>query len=338
MSKILILKNDRVGDLANSLRGINSVLYENRDNKVEIVLSDISKDLSFLFKLKNVKITYLKYSLNFFDKVKLLLKIITSNFEKIYILAPKNIYFYLPLICISKFFAITITSKNKTRPFKYLRSKLYSYRDNNRESRKIGQSISNLIEDLCNENKNLYPNILNNVPNLSLLLNENISLISNFIHIHYKENIFSKNGWSLDNFIDLLNSLKHYNYKVIFTSDLGNFSYHNIFLSKFSNLNFSSKISNLNPNSKIHYLHNIKTQDLFKVIDLSNAVISPHGAMTVLASYLNKNVIDIFDTNITSNSFHEYKPKNSNYKFLILSNNKNKVKNKILKNLNEFKF
>ena len=67
-------------------------------------------------------------------------------------------------------------------------------------------------------------------------------------------------------------------------------------------------------------------------------VISPHGAMTVLASYLNKNVIDIFDTNITSNSFHEFKPKNLNYKFLILTNDKIKVKNKILKNLTKFKF
>ena len=113
MSKILILKNDRVGDLANSLRGINSILYENKDNKVEIVLSDISKDLSFLFKVKNVKVTYLKYSLNLFDKVKLFLKIITSNFEKIYILAPKNIYFYLPLICSSKFLQLQLPAKIK---------------------------------------------------------------------------------------------------------------------------------------------------------------------------------------------------------------------------------
>ena len=93
MSKILVLKNDRVGDLANSLQGINSLLNENRNEQIEIVLSDISKDLSFLFKVKNVKISYLKYSLNFFDKVKLFFKIITSNFEKIYILAPKNISF-----------------------------------------------------------------------------------------------------------------------------------------------------------------------------------------------------------------------------------------------------
>ena len=78
MSKILILKNDKWGDLGHSLKGINSLLNENRDKQIEIILSEISKDLNFLFKVKNVKISYLKYSLNFFDKVKLFLKVITS--------------------------------------------------------------------------------------------------------------------------------------------------------------------------------------------------------------------------------------------------------------------
>jgi len=338
VNKILVLKNDRVGDLANSLKGINSLLNENKDKQIEIILSDISKDLSFLFKIKNVKITYLNYTLNIFDKAKLFFKVITSNFEKIYILAPKNIYFYLPFICSAKIFAITITNKNKSRPIKYLRTKLHYYKDNNRENRKMGDSISNLIDNLCNTGKKKYPNLLNNNPSLSLLFNENISLISNFIHIHYKENIFSKNGWTSDDFIDLLNSFKDLNYKTIFTSDLGNFSYHNKFLSKFSNLNFDNKISKLNAKSRIHYFHNINTQDLFKLIDLSNVVLAPHGAMSVLASYLNKNVIDIFDTNVKSNSFHEFKPQNFNYKFLILTNDKNKVKNKIFNYLNEFKF
>ena len=75
MSKILILKNDKWGDLGHSLKGINSLLNENKDKKIEIILSEISKDLSFLFKIENVKITYLKYSLNIFEKVKLFFKI-----------------------------------------------------------------------------------------------------------------------------------------------------------------------------------------------------------------------------------------------------------------------
>ena len=67
------------------------------------------------------------------------------------------------------------------------------------------------------------------------------------------------------------------------------------------------------------------------MISLSNTVISPHGAMTVMASYLKKKVIDIFDTNININAFREYKPKNENYNFFIIKPNFDKVLFKINK-------
>jgi len=70
---------------------------------------------------------------------------------------------------------------------------------------------------------------------------------------------------------------------------------------------------------------------LFKLINLSDTVISPHGAMTVMGSYLNKKVIDIFDTNININAFREYKPNHKNYKFLIIKKDYNKILFKIKK-------
>ena len=57
MNKILILKNDRVGDLFNSLDGINAILEDNPNTKIEIVLSNISQKLSFLFDMDNVTVT-----------------------------------------------------------------------------------------------------------------------------------------------------------------------------------------------------------------------------------------------------------------------------------------
>jgi len=47
VSKILVLKNDRVGDLANSLKGINSLLNENRDKEIEIDATEKVIDPSF---------------------------------------------------------------------------------------------------------------------------------------------------------------------------------------------------------------------------------------------------------------------------------------------------
>ena len=114
-----------------------------------------------------------------------------------------------------------------------------------------------------------------------------------------------------------------------FSSDYGNTEYNNYFLSNFSYINFDNDITAINSKNVV-YLHNIKINDLFKVISLSNQVLSPHGTMTVMASYLNKKVVDIFDITIRINSFREYKPSNKNYKFLILKNSSDKIKNKII--------
>ena len=102
-------------------------------------------------------------------------------------------------------------------------------------------------------------------------------------------------------------------------------------MSNFSHLDFNNSSDKIDLKKNIHYLHNINTSDLFKLISLSNTIISPHGAMSVMASYLKKDVIDIFDTNININAFREYKPRNKNYKFLILKPDFDKILFKIKK-------
>ena len=331
MKKILILKNDRVGDLFNSLDAINLILKDNSDAQIEIVLSEISKNLNFLFNLKHVKVSYLPYRLSFYDKFKLVSKIIKNSYNKIYILSPKNFYFYLPLISKSKFYAITIKNSNKSRPSNFLSKKLFKNVVNDRDNKKIKDNISSLLIKLCSNGRTFQQKIiLKHNPKLSDLFLKNIGLFSNFIHFHYKHNIFDKNGWDFDMFLKLLENLSN-NYKIILTSDFGNFQYHKKFLESFSNLNFDKSVNEINLDKKIHYLHNINTSDLFKLISLSNTVISPHGAMTVMASYLKKNVIDIFDTNINVMAFREYKPINPNYNFFIIKHDLKKILFKIKK-------
>jgi len=329
MNKILVLKNDRVGDLFNSLDGINSILKDNPNTKIEIVLSEVSKKLGFLFNINNVTVSYLPYHLTLADKFRLFIKILTTSFEKIYILSPKNFYYYLPFFCSSKFYAITIKNSNRSRPFNFLLKKLFRYKVNNRDYKKINDSISSLIFHLCSTKPIFsYNNILNNTPQCSLLFQKNIKLFSNFIHIHYKESIFKKNGWSINLFFKLLDNLSYKN-KIILTSDYGNFDYHKFFLKNYSHLDFSNLINKIDPDKNIHYLHNIDTSDLFGLINLSNTVISPHGAMTIMASYLKKKVIDIFDTNISIGAFREYKPYNKNYNFFIIKPDFDKILLKI---------
>ena len=83
MDKILILKNDRVGDLFNSLDGINAILADNPNAKIEIVLSNISQKLSFLFDMDNVTVTILPYHLRISDKLKIFFKILDNAIIKL---------------------------------------------------------------------------------------------------------------------------------------------------------------------------------------------------------------------------------------------------------------
>ncbi len=344
MSKILILKNDRVGDLFHSIKGILSIIEINKHKSncnIEIVLSNFSKEMDFLFKANNVKTSVLNYNLNLFDKFNIIKKILKNKYDKIYILSPKNIYFYLPLITKSKFYAITVKDFKRDRPYDFLKKKLYKYYVNDRTNKKLGDSISNLVEKLCYEDSlqiPVFPNICNSV--ISNSLKKNINLLKkDFIYVHYKHSLFSKNGWTLESFFDLLNKIlnkriyntdKNYFYpKILLSSDIGNYDYNKYFLEKFSFINFDTEKCKF-LDSNITYLHNIKISDLFKIIAHASHVISPHGTMTVMASYLNINVIDIYDVTISKNSFREFKPQNNNYNFLILKNSSDQIKDKII--------
>ena len=161
--------------------------------EIEIVLSNFSKDLKFLFNINNTKTSILNYNLNLFEKLSIIKKIIFTKYEKIFILSPKNIYFYLPLISKSKFYAISVKDLKRDRPFNFLKKRFHKFKINDRTNKKIFESIENLIEEISNESLTNYPNLLNNDPPISNILNKNLHLFDNFIHIHYKHSLFKKN-------------------------------------------------------------------------------------------------------------------------------------------------
>ena len=45
-----------------------------------------------------------------------------------------------------------------------------------------------------------------------------------------------------------------------------------------------------------------------KEVGCSDLIISPHGAITCIGAYYNKNIIDIFDRTITKNAYFEFRP------------------------------
>ena len=136
MKNIIIFKNDRLGDLFHSLNGINNILNEHKNDNIEIYLSNYSKNFSFLFNKTNVKINYLNYRLSLIEKLRIFNLFLKSSIDKVFILSPKNYFFYLPFFQKNQILWCYCKRKNKDRPIQYFNKFLFKFRTNNRKVKK----------------------------------------------------------------------------------------------------------------------------------------------------------------------------------------------------------
>ena len=111
--KIIIFKNDAVGDLVQSLQAINNIINHNIQNEIIIYLSERSKNFDFLIKFKNVKIKIVKYDLTIKEKIKIFFSLFSNSIYSIYILTPKKFLFLSTFFFRKiKFYGLCINSKN----------------------------------------------------------------------------------------------------------------------------------------------------------------------------------------------------------------------------------
>ena len=159
--KILILKNDRAGDLFTSLKLISSLI--NDKTFIKIYLSELNIGFSFFF--KSIKVSKLNYKLKLLDKVKVFFDILKNQYDEIFILSPKGFYFILPIIFRKvKFFAIVYDGKKRLRPSLFLRKFLYKYKIISRNKINL-KSYRDLQLELLNNGHYIDHKLLNlNIP------------------------------------------------------------------------------------------------------------------------------------------------------------------------------
>jgi ADP-heptose:LPS heptosyltransferase len=334
--KILILKNDRGGDLLNSIKSISSLL--SKENDVTICLSKLNCGFAFLFKDALIKV--INNDLNFFNKIDIFYLILKNRYDEVYVLTPKNFYYFLPIFFFRiKFFAITIDGVSRNRPLIFLRKFLYRYITITR--RKINKkSSSDLQLDLIS-----YSHIIDNdLTNISLSkLDDYIknNIPSDFLFIQYKENFFNKINLNNENFKLLVTNLNQKHKYIVFSSDIENTKTNEFFLRQYSFIDCTNKKIKFNEiNPRIIYLHKINSENLFALIKNTKFIISPHGLLTHISRFYKKNSINLFNIIINNKNdvmhhkiaFSEWY-KNSNMKFLFLDTNINRSLKKILKNL-----
>jgi hypothetical protein len=236
--KILILKNDRTGDLFVSLKAINRIINKHNNQDIIIFLSNINHKFNFLFPSIKKKIISMK--IDFIDKIKIFFYILVNEIDTIYILTPKNFYYYLPFFFRKiKFYGITIKS-SRNRPNNFFLKYLFKYvvldrvKIKKRESSYIIQQ--NLIE---------YTSEINNL-NKKSNVSHNLEYPKKFIYFHYKHTFFNKLlKWELDTISKFLNFLSNKYENILFSSELFNKKINNYFLNNYNNYDFENNKINL---------------------------------------------------------------------------------------------
>ena len=327
--KIIVLKNDAVGDLTQSLKAIKNIINTHQNKIIEIYLSERSEKFNFLISNNNnIKFKKLSYDLKIIDKLKLIIYLLKNKVSNIYILTPKNFYFYLPLLFRNiKFFGLCINGRNNyKRPSLFLRKYLFRYVVNDRGATYRRVHTTELQDDLTKENISNTKNNIEVKLNNSNILNENLP--DNYIYFHLKKNITDKLNWNIDDLIKLFNFLLKKYEHVIFTRDIEINNREDHIRKKFMIIDFKNNtILNKDLDSKIVLYDNIEGEDLYKTIINSSKVIAFHGMMTNLASIKKKKVVDMWFCDIKNyndyknyrNAFYEFKPKYNGYNFIIPS-------------------
>lgn len=338
--KILILKNDRAGDLFTSITLISSLLSKYKN--VTIYLSELNIGFDFFF--NKVKINKINFDLSISNKFFIFLDILMNNYSKIYILTPKSFYFFLPFIFRNiKFYAIVYDGKYKNRPYKFLRKYLYKYKIIYRDQinlKSYRQLQCELIDDnieLDFKHSNLY------MPKISTEL-KNI-LPKDFLLFQFRYLFFEKMGWGIKEFEILINQLSTKYKFILFSSDIEindiSIKYNKYFSENYSIIDTSnySKITNKdNPN--FIYLKDINSKNLYFILNESSINLAQHGLFSHISFFLNKKSHSLFNFKINNKddlthektSFSEWY-RGMSLTFSFLDNDIKKACKKILKNI-----
>ena len=331
--KIVIFKNDRGGDLFISLKLISSLKSEYKD--ITIYLSELN--FGFKFLLNEFETKKINYNLSIRDKLNIFFYLMKTNIDEIYILAPKNFYFYLPLIFRKiKFFAITIKGDKRNRPPSFLKKFLNNYIEISRNKIKNKDSSRDLQLNLLSKDikiDHLYKSL--SVPKIQKLQKEIIP--NNFAYLQFKKSFFEDFGWGIKEFMKIVNLLLSKYENVLFSSDIEENNYNEYFYNNFSNIDLVANKVNKRNDQNVYFLTKIESKELFLVINEANKCVAPHGLITNICFFLQKSSVNLFNYQVSNFNYHYAKISfsewyaNMKINFLFLKKDINKSLNKINK-------
>ncbi len=338
--KILILKNDRAGDLFTSLKVISTLILLNRN--ITLYLSELNIGFSFLF--KNIRINKTNFNLSILNKANIFFDIFFNKYHKIYILSPKSFYFFLPLIFKNiKFYAIVYNSGKKNRPSVFLRKFLYKYKIiyRNKINYKSYRDLQLELLESDNVIDHNYSSL--NIPKIPIKLKK--ILPKKFLLFQFRAKFFTELGWGISEFNYLIYALKKKYKFILFSSDIENNKstdyFNQFFIKNFSLIKTNKNLKIINKkNLDIFYLDKIDSINLFFLLKESSINLAKEGIYSHISYFHKKKCHNLFnfpintieDVNHQKISYSEW-CKGMNYKFSFLNSDIKKAVRKILKNI-----
>lgn len=324
---VIIFKNDAVGDLTQSLKAINKITKVYNNQKILIFLSERSKKFNFLIQAENIEFRKISYNIGILEKFKIFYFILTNKISDIFILAPKNFYFYLPLLFRNiKFYALCINGDNNyKRPSNFFRKYLFKYEINDRSAKYRREHTSTIQQKLINKEYNNKKDLIVKTK-ISSFLEKNLP--NNYMYLHLKKKIIQKLGWNANNLSELFNFLLKYYDNLVITQDIEKEFNLNFIKETYNYIDFENQIIDMkDKNSKIILFDNIEGEDLYNTIIKSSKILAFHGMMTNLGAIEKKKITDMWYCEINNytdyrnyrNAFYEFKPKYKGYDFIIPS-------------------
>ena len=336
---ILILKNDRAGDLFTSLKLISTLA--NNSSKLTIYLSELNIGFKFLF--KNFLTKEINFNLNFIDKLKIFFDILLNNYDEVYIITPKSFYFYLPIFFKKiKFYAIVYDSNKRLRPNNFLRKFLFKFEIVYRN--KLNRfSYREVQLKLIDDNVDVDENCINlTIPNFNP---ESKKLIDNeYVFFQFRQRFFDDLNWGVEEFKKIINLLSSKYKNVLFSSDIEKnertFFYNNFFEKSFSIIDFNKNTKSIINKKNIFYLKDLDSLNLFFIIKHSKLSVTKDGVVSHISYFLNKKSYNLFNFKIKNLSDYNHEKisysewyKGMNFKFSFLNTDINKAIKKISRNI-----
>lgn len=293
MNNYLFFRTDRIGDFLVSAILLKSIKRNNKYSSITLICSEKN---FFYIKSFNFIDEVISYPTDPLKKILLFFYLLKKKYNLIGVLDGKKRSLFFAFFLKSKYKILITGKKIYKKLLKNVYTKIFLFEESLSRIDEIKQILNIISFNYNNNDKNLFEKKV-------YKLEKYIDIKKNYLLFHFDEKWIYKDYIkeynliepTVDEFINFLNNLADKIDKniVISTGSVGNpviDKFHK-YLKKYNNKMLFRKFNK----QHIYLAINLNFFELETLIKNSTIVITCHGAVTHLASSLNKKIIDIFD-------------------------------------------